>query len=128
MPSSVFQAELPATLTLGDVANLARIFGTSITATAIRCAQFRTICVFGVNGDRVTWGYGGIRPGAVLYLLDQVRDAVQAVMAREVPQEEVYFYANGYRGGHHRFDWIRSGADSGVFMLTPTQARVREDK
>ena len=118
MPTSVFEARLPATLTRSDIANLARTFDTSITATAIRCAQFRPVCVFGVTGDRVTWGYGGIRRGAVMYLLDEVRDGVRAVMAGEQPQEQVYFYANGYRTGYRRFDWLRSGTDSAVFMLS----------
>ena len=117
MPTSMFEARLPATPTLRDIADLAHTFDTSITATAIRCAQSRPVCVFGVTGDRVTWGYGGIRPGAVMHLLDQVRDGVRAVMAGEQPQEEVYFYTNGYRGGYRRFDWIRSGTDSAVFML-----------
>ena len=125
MPASVFQGQLPATPTLRDITNLARIFDTSITATAIRCAQFRAVCVFEVSGDRVTWGYGGIRPGAVIYLLDQVRDAVHAVMAGKQPQDRVYFYANGYRGGYHRFDWIRTGTERGVFMLTLEKAGAR---
>ena len=126
MPTSVFEARLPATLTLSDIANLARTFDTSITATAIRCAQFRPVCVFGVTGDRVTWGYGGIRPGAVMYLLDQVRDSVRAVMAGEQPQEKVYFYGNGYRGGYRRFNWIRSSTDSAVFMLSPDKLPAKE--
>ena len=53
-----------------------------------------------------------------MYMLDQVRDGVRAVMAGEQPQEQVYFYGNGYRGGSRRFDWIRSGTDSAVFMLS----------
>ena len=125
MPTSVFEAQLSETPTLNDVVHLAQIFGTSITATAIRCAQFRSICVFGVNGDRVTWGYGGIRPGAIMYLLDQVRDGVRAVMAGKQPQEEVYFYGNGYRSGFRRFDWVRSGTDSAVFMLSRTNRQQR---
>ena len=51
-------------------------------------------------------------------LLDQVRDGVRAVMADEQPQEKVYFYTNVYRGDYRRFDWIRSGRDSAVFMLS----------
>ncbi len=118
MPTLVFEARLPAEPVLGDVANLARTFDTSVTATAIRCAQLRPICVFGVTGDRVTWGRGGIRPGAVKYLLDQVRDGVQAVMAGEQPRRQIYFYGDGFRGGYRRFDWIRSGRDSAIFMLS----------
>ena len=52
-----------------------------------------------------------------MYLLDQVRDAVSAVMAGEQPREQVYFYGNGCRGGFRRFRWLRSGTDSAVFML-----------
>ena len=128
MPTSVFEARLPATLKLSDIEDLARTFDTSITATAIRCAQSRPVCVFGVTGDRVTWGHGGIRPGAVMYLLDQVQDGVRAVMAGEQPQEKVYFYSNGYRGGYRRFDWIRLGADSAVFMLSRNKPTATEVK
>ena len=126
MPTAVFEARLPATPLLNDIAELARSFGTSITATAIRCAQFRAVCIFGVTGDRVTWGYGGIRPGAVMNLLDQVRDGVRAVMADEQPQEKVYFYTNDYRGDYRRFDWIRSGRDSAVFMLSRDKPPAKE--
>ncbi len=117
MPTSVFRARLAVAPGLGDVAELARIFETSITATAIRCAQLRPLCIFGVTGERVTWGYDGIRPGAVEFLLDEVRDAVRTVMAGKQPADRVYFYANGYREGYRRFEWMRSGADSAVFML-----------
>ena len=61
----------------------------------------------------------------MIYLLDQVRDAVHAVMAGKQPQDRVYFYANGYRGGYHRFDWIRTGTERGVFMLTLEKAGAR---
>ena len=118
MPTSVFETRLPVTPTASDIRDLARIFDTSITATAIRCAKCRPVCVFEVIGDRVTWGSGGIRPGAVMCLADQVRDGVRAVMARKQPEEKVYFYTNGYRGDYRCFDWIRSGIDSAVFILS----------
>ena len=46
------------------------------------------------------------------------QDGVRSVMAGEQPDEKVYFYHNGYRGGYRRFDWIRLGTDSAVFMLS----------
>ena len=63
-----------------------------------------------------------------MYLLDQVRDGVRAVMAGEQPQGKVYFYSNGYRGGYRRFDWIRLGADSAVFMLSRNKPTATEVK
>ena len=117
MPTLVFEPLLPSRLTLDDIAKLADTFDTSITATAIRCAQLRSVCIFGVTGQRVTWGYGGVRPGAVIHLLDEVRDSVQAVMANETPAERVYFYVNGSRGSYRRLDWTRLGKDSALFLL-----------
>ena len=118
LPTDVFEAQLSRSLTLPDVVQLARTFETSLIATARRCAEFRQVCLFGVTGDNVTWGCGGIRPGAVMFLLDQVRDGVRAVMAHRQPEERVYFYGNGHRSGLRRFDWMRSSTDSAVFMLT----------
>ena len=65
MPRCEFEARLPPTVSLVEIRRLAGTFDTSITATAIRCARFRAMCIFGVTGNRVTWGYGGVRPGAV---------------------------------------------------------------
>ena len=111
MPTSVFEAGLPTTLALSDIEHLSRVFDTSIPATAIRCTHFRRVCIFGVTGDRVTWGCGGIRRGAVMSLVDEVRDGVRSVMAGKQPEENVYFYDNGYRGGYHRFEWIHMGPE-----------------
>ena len=121
MPTSIFEARLPVILTINDIMSLTRTFGTSITATAIRCAQCRPICIFGVAADHVIWGYGGIRRGAVKYMLDEVRDGVRAVMAGEQPGEQVYFYSNGHPDGYYRFEWIQLGADTAVFMLNRNQ-------
>lgn len=118
MPRCEFEARLPPTVGLVEIRRLAGTFDTSITATAIRCARFRAMCIFGVTGNRVTWGYGGVRPGAVEYLLDEVRDGVMAVMDGGQPQERVYFYGHGYPEGYWRFDWMRSGTESAMFVLS----------
>lgn len=117
MPRVEFEARLPLSVMLSDIKELARIFETSLTATAIRCAQFRSICIFGVTKDRVTWGYGGVRPGAVAYLVDEVREAVRAVMGGRQPERRVYFYGPGCPEGFRDFGWVRSGTDSALFVL-----------
>jgi len=117
MPTSVFESRVPSNLTLRNISGLADTFETSLMATAIRCAEFHSVCVFGVSGDRVTWAYGGVRPGAVTHLLDEVRENVRAVMAGKQPEERVYFYRVGSRGGYRRFDWLRLKNGSGVFLL-----------
>ena len=77
------------------------------------------------TGDRVTWGCGGIRRGAVMSLVHEVRDSVRAVMAGKQPEENVYLYDNGYRGGYHRLEWINMHSDSAVFMLSREKLPAR---
>jgi hypothetical protein len=119
MPTAIFESELPQELTLRAISVLADRFETSLTATALRCAELRSACVFGVDGERVTWGYGGVRPGGLMYLLDEVRDNVQTVMTGGQPQERVFFYTPGSRGGYRRFDWIRMKNGTAMFLLAP---------
>ena len=120
MPASVFEHLLPARLTIPGIVGLANTFQTSITSTAIRCAELRPVCIFFVTGSHVTQGYGGIRPGAVKVLIDQVRDNVQAVMAGKTPSEHVYFYTHGSRGAKYcRFDWKYLGRNKALFLLVP---------
>jgi len=118
MPTSEFESRVPTSLTLRKISSLADTFQTSLMATAIRCAEFRSACIFGVSGDQVTWGYGGVRPGAVTHLLDDVQENVRAVMSGDPPKESVFFYSPRSRGGYRRFDWLRLNNGSAVFLLT----------
>jgi hypothetical protein len=119
MPTALFEAEIPRQLTFRAISALADRFDTSLTATALRCAELRSACVFCVDGERVTWGYGGVRPGPMMSLLDEVRDNVEAVMTGLQPQERVFFYTAGSRGGYRQFDWIRMKNGSAMFLLPP---------
>ena len=128
MPTSVFQRLLPAQLTISAIVDLARSFQTSMKSTAIRCAELLPVCVFFVAGNRVEWGYGGIRAGAVEYLIDQVRDNVLAVMAGETPAEHAYFYRNGSRTVKYcRFDWMCQRRGGAWFLLVPEDPPTARD-
>jgi hypothetical protein len=117
MPTAVFDSEIPRELTLRAVSTLADTFETSLTATALRCAELRSACVFGVDGERVTWGYGGVRPGPVQLLLDEVRENVRLVISGRWPEERVFFYTERSRGGYRRFDWMRMRNGKAIFLL-----------
>ncbi|MCY3820026.1 MAG: ImmA/IrrE family metallo-endopeptidase [Gammaproteobacteria bacterium] len=117
MPTARFESFLPPNPSLDDVSRLAGKFDTSITATAIRCGQLRAVSVFGVAGDRVKWGYGGVRGGSVSRLPDDVRVNVKTVMSGGWPDATVYFHGGRCRGSYRGFEWIRSGPRSAVFLL-----------
>jgi hypothetical protein len=117
MPTAVFESEIPPDLTLRAISALADRFETSLTATALRCAELRSACVFAVDGERVTWGYGGVGPGPVRNLLDDVRENVEAVISGGQPGERVFFYTPGSRGGYRRLDWTRMKNGSAMFLL-----------
>ena len=120
MPTSVFRRLLPERLSISAIVDLAKSFRTSMKSTAIRCAELLPVCVFFVAGSRVEWGYGGIRAGAVEYLIDQVRDNVLAVMAGGTPSDHVYFYGNVCRTVRYcRFHWTRSRRGGAWFLLVP---------
>ena len=61
MPRTVFLARTGDDLRPGQVLGLARDFGTSIMATALRCQQLVRASVFHVEEGRVSWGYGVVR-------------------------------------------------------------------
>lgn len=117
MPTALFESQIPDALSFRAISALADRFETSLTATARRCAELRSACLFSVDGDRVTWGYGGVRPGPLIYLLDEVRDNVQAVLNGDEPQERVFFYSAASRAAYRRFDWIRMRDGSAMFLL-----------
>ena len=120
MPTSIFRRFLPQSLTAADISRLATLFLTSRTATAIRCAQFRSLPIFGVSGNRVTWSYGGIRRGKVTNLPDQVRDAVTSILAGELPREPHCFFRSGSRASDlRRFEWLHVGKASAIVLLPP---------
>ena len=123
MPTSVFLRFLPDRIVAADISRLAEIFTTSRTATAIRCAELRSLTVFAVSGDRITWGYGGIRRGALANLPDQIQHAVTAAMAGESPPEQVCLYTpRSTRVKLRRFDWLRAGKENTIFLLLPVYA------
>lgn len=61
MPRNIFMARAGSSLAPPAVLALARNFGTSVMATALRCQQLLGASIFQVEAARVSWGYGVIR-------------------------------------------------------------------
>jgi hypothetical protein len=62
-PHETFRECLGKDLSLAKVFDLSRRFRASLSATAIRCAEYRSISVFEAERDRINWGSGMVRKG-----------------------------------------------------------------
>jgi hypothetical protein len=70
MPTHVFTGDLPAQPTAADVSRLASKYRTSLSAAAIRCAEFRPVSVFAIDDGRVSWARGPVQPHAIRAALE----------------------------------------------------------
>jgi hypothetical protein len=68
MPRAIFVAHAGKDPNIDNVLELARTFQTSITSTAIRCAELFKLSVFEVEDGSVLWGYGAIKKGSTRLL------------------------------------------------------------
>ena len=115
MPSIVFQEALnqtPVDNTL--VRRLASGFQASLTATVLRCAEFRPLSVVCVHDGRKRWSRGPARvPDYQLKrLLRHLLDGA--------PGDDLVVVERGGLGDFYRGEWIRTVGDrSGLLLLTP---------
>jgi hypothetical protein len=68
MPWRAFKARAGDVPGPDQILQLARVFQTSLTATAIRCNKLLDVTIFAAQTDVVLWGYGAIRKGPTRHL------------------------------------------------------------
>jgi hypothetical protein len=68
MPRSVFFERAGDGAAIDRIFDLARTFGTSISATAIRFAELLNVSVFQVEKGMVVWGYGLVTKGPTMLI------------------------------------------------------------
>ena len=115
MPSTVFRAAFTQTVVNGAVVRLlAGTFETSLTATVLRCSEFRPLSVVCVHQGRKKWSRGRARPTD--YQLGQLlRHFVDGEPGDDLVAIERAGSAEIYRG-----EWLRTTAErSGLVLLTP---------
>jgi len=90
MPRSLFVEMCDPVVTVSNLYRVARSFKTSLSATAIRCAELRGISVFETDAKRVLWGYGIIKKGAVAGIDSALTTALELASKGRAGQNEVY--------------------------------------
>ena len=115
MPKAVFESALgEATVDGAVIRMLASRFQASLTATALRCVDFRPISVVAVHEGRMRWRRGPVWP--TRYQLEQL---MSQLIAGE-PGDGCIVIVRAGLGRLYRGEWIRTTGDrSGLLVLMP---------
>jgi IrrE N-terminal-like domain len=125
MPRMVFLQCVGPAVSVGGVFELARLFGLSLSATAIRCAELKGVTVFEVEGDAVTWGHGIIKRGSIRALEYVFRHALLRALPLERGSTLVYL-SNRVWTGEWQLEWARLGQGRRtLFLLQPDYSSRR---
>jgi hypothetical protein len=114
MPTGIFLDLSGVRPSLQKVFELAKLFKTSLSATAIRCAELRGASVFEVEDGIIRWSRGIVRK-----MQPVLKPAIDGVLAGKCTAEIVYLQTRVWTG-----EWQLEGAPIGrgnraLFLLQP---------
>jgi hypothetical protein len=119
MPKKLFRSLAHERFSISKVWELARLFGTSLTATALRSAEVMGCSVFEIEGDSVSWGYGIVRKGSLAALDHELQLAVQTAMGLDTGEAKVYVWHRKWQGDC-KLEWTcPKGSNRTLFLLQP---------
>jgi hypothetical protein len=115
MPHAVFEGALEDSRPdPSGVRRLARQFQTSLTATVLRCSEFRPLSVICVRNGRRRWSRGPARIG------DYRLKALMKHLVEGEPGDDLIAIDRGASAKYCRGQWIRTtDKHSGLVLLTP---------
>jgi Zn-dependent peptidase ImmA (M78 family) len=121
LPWRHFAPRIRENVCLDNVLHLARIFQTSVTATAIRCAEVCGVSAFEMESNQLRWGYGVVRTEYDIISETALAGAVSASTHSDSGGDE-FDLAFGNRVGRWVVEWRHIGsADRRIFLLRKIQ-------
>jgi len=119
MPRVLFTRLAQESFSISRVWDLARVFGTSLTATALRGAELMGCSAFEIEGDKISWGYGFVRKGSLTALDHDLQLAVRSARGSEVGESKVYVWDQKWQGDC-KLEWASpKGSRRTLFLLQP---------
>jgi hypothetical protein len=119
MPRACFGPCIRESVCLDGVLRLARLFQTSVSATAIRCAELCGVSFFETENGKFCWGYGAVRSSWTISSQESLSQAVASAFDEDRGSDEIYLIF-GNRGRAWLVEWRRIGqGDRTLFMLRP---------
>jgi hypothetical protein len=119
MPKDIFLQRAGHELSIQKVFELARLFDTSLVATAIRCAELQRVSVFEVEDKSITWGYGVVRTGSLNGITYGLGQVIREAQDSNAGDTNVYLN-NHVWSGEWKLEWTRIGQGTRtLFLLRP---------
>ena len=121
MPRRQFTARLGLDLSVRKVMEMSQLFRTSISATAIRCAELMNVSVFGIEGDTIIWSFGVIRSGSIHRADHNIRELYAKLKRGDAVNDVIYLESRrGY--DEWRVEAMPIGdQERSLFLLKPTR-------
>jgi Zn-dependent peptidase ImmA (M78 family) len=122
MPSDVFLQLVGPRISVQKLFELASVFKTSLSATAIRLAELCGISTFEAEDERILWSYGVVKKGLIMEKSSDLRRAIEASFTVE-SGVTVMFIHNKVWTGEWKLEWARIGQGRrALFLLEPIRA------
>jgi hypothetical protein len=90
MPEEHFLRAIGPEISIRGIRRTSRLFNTSLSATAIRCAELRRISVFEADDEKIVWGYGAVKRGPIATLDSALQPMIEDARCGASGQEEIY--------------------------------------
>jgi len=124
MPTQHFRASCGKIPSVEKVVHLANLYQTSLSATAIRCAELFKATVFEVNGDFVTWGFGIVQKGPLARKDPSLRMNVTRILETK-NNSEIFSYSTREWGGRWILEGQKLGQNRTLFLFRPHYGDIR---
>lgn len=125
MPEPSFLHCAGSTVSVHKVFELADLFGTSLSATAIRCAELFGVSVFGTDNEVVSWARGVVKTGSTFRTDSELKKLVERAGKGYPGQELVYLHSRNWTG-EWSVEWAPAGRNGkAIFLLRPYQPMTK---
>jgi hypothetical protein len=128
MPKQLFLGRLGQGLSVAKILDLSQLFRTSVSATAIRCAELLKVSVFGIEGETIIWAFGVVKSGPISRTTLSIRE-LYSKLHRGEPVDEIIYLDSRSGYSEWRAEAMPLGSeDRALFLLTPKQIYRRHSR
>jgi Zn-dependent peptidase ImmA (M78 family) len=122
MPRDVFEKRLPLNLSMEEVFGIAREFQTSLSTTAIRCAELAGVSVFGAESGKIKWAYGRVKKDRPEFLDEGLKSLIREACAGTSGEKQIYLNHDGdIRVWKVQYQALKRG-NQALFLLQPLRS------